>query len=69
MRQLKKELWPCRVKLDVNDTMTKIDDVEYWLGEQFGQFKKDWNAVYFSNYTDFYFRNESDATFFALKWS
>ena len=69
MRRLKKELWPCHVTLDVNDTQMKIDDIELWLKEHCGNFRDGWNAVYFSGQTDFYFRNQSDAAFFALRWT
>lgn len=68
MRILKKELWPCKVK--VNDDNTKnITEVELWLGESFGTFKGRWNVVYHSNHTDFYFKNQRDANWFALRWA
>ena len=69
MRRLKKELWPYRVNLDVDDTRIEIDSVELWLKDTCGEFRDGWNAVYFSNSTDFYFRSESDATLFALRWT
>lgn len=69
MRQLKKELWPFRVAVNVDDTMMKIDEIESWLGNTYGAFKDQWNAVYQHNRTDYYFRNNQDATYFALKWS
>ena len=69
MRRLKKELWPSKVVINVDDTMMKIDDIEAWLGDTYGAFKDQWNAVYQHNQTDFYFRNEQDATLFMLRWS
>ena len=69
MRRLKKELWPNKVVVDVDDTMMKIDDIELWLGESYGAFRERWNAVYQHNRTDYYFRNEKDAMWFTLKWS
>jgi hypothetical protein len=69
MRTLKKQLWPHCVKLDVDGTRMKIDDVEAWLGQKLGAFKDQWNAVYHYNSTDYYFRNGQDATLFALRWA
>lgn len=69
MRVLKKELWPTKVSINVDDTKMKIDDIELWLGQTYGAFRGRWNAVYQHNRTDYYFRDEKDATWFALKWS
>jgi hypothetical protein len=68
MRELKKELWPHKVAVNVDDTMMEIDKIETWLGEHYGAFKDRWNAVYQHNRTDYYFRSGGDATMFALKW-
>jgi len=69
MRVLKKEIWPHKVAVNVDDTMMKIDEIEAWLGEHYGAFKSGWNAVYHYNSTDYYFRQGQDAAFFALRWS
>jgi len=69
MRILKKELWPHKVAVNVDDSNMKIDDIESWLGEHCGIFKSRWNAVYHYNKTDYYFRQGRDATMFALRWS
>lgn len=69
MRVLKKELWPCKVELNLDQTQSKITEVETWLGQQLGSFKDQWNAVYHWDHTVFYFRRGEDATMFALKWS
>lgn len=70
MRILKKELWPYKVTLNVNDdTGDKIYDIEIWLDENLGSFKNQWRAVYTYSGTDFYFRQGRDATMFALRWS
>ena len=68
MRQLKKELWPYRAKVNGN-FYGAITDIEMWLGEKFGTFKGRWNVVYTTNDTYFYFRNEKDAVMFSLRWS
>lgn len=68
MRRLKKDLWPHRVTLN-SDWKYDITPIELWLGEQLGTFKDRWNVVYQFNRTDFYFKNQADATMFALKWS
>jgi hypothetical protein len=44
-------------------------DVETWLSKQVGISKQHWYAVYGHNITNFYFKNGTDATMFALKWS
>ena len=69
MRILKKSLWPYRVELPVTDANMKIDKIEEWLGEHLGAFRDQWNAVYGHDRTDFYFRDASTATLFALKWT
>jgi hypothetical protein len=69
MRTLKKSLWPHRVILPVDITGTKIDEIEKWLAEQLGAFRDQWNAVYGSNRTDYYFRDQGTATLFALRWT
>ncbi len=67
MRELKKELWPCKVRVN-SDNKKDITSIELWLGEQFGTFKGKWNVVYQYNETHFYFKNQRDATWFALRW-
>ncbi len=69
MRELKKDIWPYKVKLGEGESSVEITKVEIWLGNQLGTFKGRWNVVYQSNCTYFYFRNSHDATLFALKWS
>lgn len=68
MRVLKKELWPCCVRVN-SDNTKDITPVELWLGQQFGTFKGRWHVVYQYNYTEFYFKNQRDANWFALRWS
>jgi hypothetical protein len=55
--------------LDKVDTDASFYNIEVWLGEKMGPFKGRWNAVYFHNKTDIYFKNGNDATMFALRWS
>ncbi len=45
------------------------DEIETWLGEHYGAFKGQWNAVYQPNKTDYYFRQGQDATLFSLRWA
>jgi hypothetical protein len=70
-QQLKHGPWPHCVSIDLvpthgNDSMF---DVETWLSKQVGISKQHWYAVYGHNITNFYFKNGTDATMFALKWS
>ena len=69
MRVLKKELWPHKVELDLDQTQPEIAEVETWLGKHHGAFKTRWNVVYRWDHTVFYFREGRDATMFALRWS
>lgn len=69
MRQLKKELWPHKVVINVDYSNRKNDDIEKWLSNIYGVFKDRWNVVYQHNQTDYYFRQGTDAAMFALKWS
>lgn len=68
MRELKKELWPYKVKVN-SDNTKDITPVEIWLGETLGTFKGRWNVVYQYNHTDFYFKNSQDALLFTLRWA
>ncbi len=68
MRELKKDLWPYRVRVNEDQFSVSITDMELWLGEQLGTFKGRWNIVYQYNRTDFYFKDGKDATLFSLKW-
>jgi len=68
MRELKRELWPHKVKVN-SDVKHDITSIELWLGQKFGTFKGRWNVVYHYNATYFYFRNESDAVMFSLRWA
>lgn len=68
MRKLKKEFWPCRVVVG-SDWKKDITAIEIWLGKEFGTFKDRWYVIYQNNETHFYFRNQKDASWFALRWS
>lgn len=67
-RRLRKELWTHRVTVN-SDNKKDITEIEIWLGRQLGTFRGRWNVVYRYNGTDFYFRDQGDATLFALKWA
>jgi hypothetical protein len=69
MRRLKKELWPHRVELDIDQSQPKIARVETWLGEHYGVCKGRWNQVNHWDHTAFYFRTDRDAMWFTLKWA
>ena len=69
MRVLKKELWPYKIVLDDDEHNHDIKQVESWLGEHIGPFRERWNMVYLFDETHFYFRNQRDAAWFALRWS
>lgn len=67
MRVLKKELWPGCVSISSDE----ISEIEEWLGKNMGPLKNRWNVVYNYGTTnlDYYFRNDRDAVWFALKWA
>ncbi len=67
-RQLKKQLWPHKVVIKKPQCEIDVTAMEIWLGELLGTFKGRWNVVYHHNGTDFYFRDDQDATMFALRW-
>lgn len=66
---LKKESWPYRIVINDDEHSNNIEQVERWLGEHIGAFRHRWNAVYLFDETHFYFRNKSDAAWFALRWT
>ena len=61
MRQLKKSVWPHKVSLKTVD----VDQIEIWLGSVF---KNRWHVVCSHQSTDFYFKKQQDAVWFALRW-
>ena len=69
MRHLKREIWPHCVTVDVDDTRMKMDSVNDWLATNVGWFRTHWHAVYKYDRTDFYFKQQADATMFALRWA
>jgi hypothetical protein len=69
VRRLKKEFWPCRVVLSTDRIIDDVTDISLWLQARVGEFERDWHRVEGFNNTDYYFRNQADATIFALKWS
>jgi hypothetical protein len=70
MRELKRDLWPHKVTINLKPGLT-LDEVDSWLTSRFGGFKKGWNYNIVDYYggVDFYFKQEQDATLFALRWS
>jgi hypothetical protein len=69
MRVLKKELWPVKVLIPIDEFDGDHYHIECWLGERLGVFKDRWNFVPCSKGVHYYFRNSKDATMFVLKWS
>ena len=69
MRRLKKEFWPSRVVLSTDRIIDDVDEIIFWLDARVGEFGVDWHRVEGFVNTDYYFRNQADATMFALKWS
>lgn len=66
MRRLKRDLWPCCVPVD---RPNEIDSIERWLADNLGMITQRWYCVHGIRHTDYYFRNDQDATMFALRWS
>ena len=69
MRMLKKKSWPYRIVLDDDEHNHDIKQVESWLAEHMGAFRERYYTVYLFDETHFYFRNQRDAAWFALRWS
>lgn len=63
---LKKANWPHKVTRDQWD---HSEEVESWLMKHVGDFRDQWNAVYYHAHTDYYFKQGKHATMFALRWS
>jgi hypothetical protein len=69
MRELKRDLWPHKVVIKDRDRQA-ITEMEVWLTQKLGAFHYHWTIVHFiGGKADFYFKQEQDATLFALKWS
>ena len=68
MRRLNKKYWPYRIAIESNNS-DRFSEICDWLrGKLPG--KDEWNLVYSVNDTkcDFYFRDESAAVMFAMRW-
>ncbi len=68
MRVLKKELWPAKILIPMDEFDGGHYHIEIWLGEKLGPFKGRWNMVPCMKGVHYYFRDSKDATMFALKW-
>ena len=69
MRELKRELWPYKVVLRKNGESGDVTKKEIWLGTQLGTYRGRWKILFRPNEIHFYFRNESDAVMFSLRWA
>jgi len=68
MRELKRELWPYVVMLNIKESDPVAYKIELWLDEICSRSKDRWYVVYRYDRSDFYFKDEYDATAFRLKW-
>lgn len=64
MRRLNQRYWPHRVEI-----RSQINMAQILRGMDYGTIGQDWTKIDHSQGTDFYFRNQGDATMFALRWS
>lgn len=62
---LKKANWPHKTTIR---TPGNDEAIETWLQHWVGEFRQDWNVVYYHDHTDYYFRNGEHMTHFILKW-
>jgi hypothetical protein len=70
-RHLKKEIWPYRVKLEIESFGdTKLVEAEKWLETTLGPLgkTKQWAIVLQSSIAHIYFKDCKHATFFSLMW-
>jgi hypothetical protein len=68
MRHLKKDLWPHCVDIDYEYGDGKLTTIVPWLDETVGKRTERWYVVYRARTARYYFREEKDAAFFALRW-
>jgi hypothetical protein len=69
MRILKKEIWPAKILIPLDEFDADHYHIETWLGENMGAFKGRWNHVPCSKGVHYYFRDSKDATLFSLRWA
>lgn len=69
MRILKKEIWPVKILIPLDEFDGDHYEIECWLGEKLGPIKNRWNIVPTNNGVHYYFRSRKDATMFCLRWS
>ena len=70
MRILNKEIWPHKISSNYDDpSSTRTKECYQWLDENVGSYQREWNVVYYyKRHTDYYFKDEKDATLFVLRW-
>ncbi len=69
MRVLNKKYWPHLVVIDKPSDTLNLTEIEIWLGNQFKTYHKRWYIVQGFRHTEFYFKTEKDANWFALRWA
>lgn len=69
MRVLKKEMWPVKVKIHLIYDDPGHDDIYRWLEETLGPQREKWVQIVGYRTVDYYFRNDKDANWFALRWA
>ncbi len=69
MRVLNKKYWPHLVVIDKPSDTLNLTEMEIWLGNHFKTYHKRWYIIQGFRYTEFYFKTEKDANWFALRWA
>ena len=66
MRHLNRKHWPLSISVCHCEDVVAI---ETWLAANIGRFRQEWNCIYFSTETVYYFIYPEDLTLFSLRWS
>lgn len=65
-------VWPYEVSIKRSPKLTRVEisDMEHWLFKNMGKMYGRWMIpCYYLTWATYYFKEESDAVMFKLKWS
>lgn len=68
MRELKKDIWPYRLCLEVGSDDLMSDQISAWIKDHMGFRFKDWYSYTFDRTTIYAFRDSEAMMVFKLKW-
>ena len=67
-KELRSSRWPYCITIQKTNEIYQIYNIENWVIKNVGGYPERWNELIKGDTVDFYFKYESDAVLFALRW-